>query len=31
MRSESRQGRSDFGVNAKRVRSYMAALKAKLG
>lgn len=31
MRSESRQGRSDFGVNAGRIRGYMAALKAKLG
>lgn len=30
MRSESRQGRSDFGVNAKRVRTYMAALQQKL-
>jgi uncharacterized protein (DUF1499 family) len=27
MRSVSRQGRSDFGVNAERVRAYMAALK----
>lgn len=31
MRSESRQGRSDFGVNAKRIARYMEALKAKLG
>lgn len=31
MRSESRQGRSDFGVNAARIRAYMAALKTKLG
>lgn len=31
MRSESRQGISDFGVNAARVRSYMAALKQQLG
>jgi uncharacterized protein (DUF1499 family) len=31
MRSESRQGLSDFGVNAARIRSYMAALKAALG
>jgi uncharacterized protein (DUF1499 family) len=31
MRSESRQGRSDFGVNAKRIRGYLAALKEKLG
>ena len=31
MRSESRQGRSDFGVNAKRIQRYMEALKARLG
>jgi uncharacterized protein (DUF1499 family) len=31
MRSESRQGRSDFGVNAGRVRAYMAKLKRQLG
>jgi uncharacterized protein (DUF1499 family) len=31
MRSESRQGISDFGVNAKRIRAYMAALKPNLG
>lgn len=31
MRSESRQGRSDFGVNAARIRAYMAALKRVLG
>jgi uncharacterized protein (DUF1499 family) len=31
MRSESRQGRSDFGVNAARIRAYMAALKLSLG
>ncbi len=31
MRSESRQGRSDFGVNASRVRAYMAKLKQQLG
>jgi uncharacterized protein (DUF1499 family) len=31
MRSESRQGRSDLGANAARIRSYMAALKARLG
>jgi uncharacterized protein (DUF1499 family) len=30
MRSESRQGISDFGVNAGRVRRYVAALKAQL-
>jgi uncharacterized protein (DUF1499 family) len=28
MRSVSRQGRSDFGVNAQRIRAYMTALKA---
>jgi uncharacterized protein (DUF1499 family) len=31
MRSVSRQGRSDFGVNAKRIRAYLEALKPKLG
>jgi len=31
VRSESRQGRSDFGVNAKRVRAYLAALRSRLG
>jgi uncharacterized protein (DUF1499 family) len=31
MRSVSRQGRGDFGVNAKRVRAYLAALKQRLG
>jgi len=31
MRSVSRQGRSDFGVNAQRIRTYMTALKAQLG
>jgi len=31
MRSESRQGISDFGVNAARLRSYLAALKSQLG
>jgi uncharacterized protein (DUF1499 family) len=30
VRSVSRQGRSDFGVNAKRIRAYMAALKPHL-
>lgn len=30
VRSESRQGTSDFGVNAKRIRAYTAALKQKL-
>lgn len=31
VRSESRQGRSDFGVNAKRVRAYLAELRARVG
>jgi uncharacterized protein (DUF1499 family) len=31
MRSVSRQGRSDFGVNAQRIRAYMTALKARVG
>ncbi|HYM03867.1 MAG TPA: DUF1499 domain-containing protein [Stellaceae bacterium] len=31
MRSESRQGRSDFGVNAKRIQRFMEALKPGLG
>ena len=31
MRSESRQGISDFGVNAKRIRAYFDALRQKLG
>jgi uncharacterized protein (DUF1499 family) len=31
MRSENRQGRSDFGVNADRIRAYMATLKRQLG
>ncbi len=30
VRSESRQGTSDFGVNAKRIRAYTEALKQKL-
>jgi uncharacterized protein (DUF1499 family) len=30
MRSLSRQGRSDFGVNAARIRRYMAALRRRL-
>lgn len=30
MRSESRQGMSDFGVNARRVRTYMGALQERL-
>lgn len=31
MRSLSRQGRSDFGVNAARICAYMAALRGRLG
>jgi uncharacterized protein (DUF1499 family) len=31
MRSLSRQGRSDFGVNAARIRAYMSALKKRSG
>jgi uncharacterized protein (DUF1499 family) len=31
MRSVSRQGRSDYGVNARRVRSYMAELRQRIG
>jgi uncharacterized protein (DUF1499 family) len=31
MRSLSRQGRSDFGVNAARIRAYMSALRKRLG
>lgn len=31
IRSESRQGLHDFGVNAKRVRGYIAALKSQPG
>jgi uncharacterized protein (DUF1499 family) len=31
MRSLSRQGRSDFGVNAARIRAYMGALKRRIG
>jgi uncharacterized protein (DUF1499 family) len=31
MRSTSRQGRSDYGVNAARIRAYMAALRQRLG
>ena len=31
MRSLSRQGRSDFGVNAARIRAFMAELKGRLG
>jgi uncharacterized protein (DUF1499 family) len=28
LRSSSRYGRSDFGVNAKRIRDYLTALRA---
>ena len=28
LRSSARQGRSDFGVNAARIRTYLAALRA---
>ena len=31
MRSTSRQGRSDFGVNAARIRAYMSALHQRIG
>ncbi|HIB56609.1 MAG TPA: DUF1499 domain-containing protein, partial [Alphaproteobacteria bacterium] len=31
MRSLSRVGRSDVGVNAERIREYMTALAAMLG
>jgi uncharacterized protein (DUF1499 family) len=31
MRSVSRQGRSDFGVNASRIRTYMTELKHRVG
>ena len=31
MRSEARQGRSDFGKNAERIRKYMAAVKPAVG
>ena len=31
MRSASRQGRSDFGVNAARIRAYMSALRKRIG
>jgi len=31
IRSLSRQGRSDFGVNAARIRLFMAALRDRLG
>jgi len=31
MRSTSRQGRSDYGVNAARIRAYLFALKKRIG
>jgi len=31
MRSTSRQGRSDYGVNAARIRAYLLALKKRIG
>jgi len=31
MRSTSRQGRSDYGVNAARIRAYFGALRKRLG
>lgn len=31
IRSVSRQGRSDFGVNARRIRNYLTALKTRVG
>ena len=31
MRSTSRQGRSDFGVNAARIRAYLVALRQRIG
>jgi uncharacterized protein (DUF1499 family) len=31
LRSSSRLGRSDFGVNAARVESYLSALRATTG
>ncbi len=31
MRSTSRQGRSDYGVNANRIRAYMTALRKRIG
>jgi uncharacterized protein (DUF1499 family) len=30
MRSASRQGRSDYGVNAARIRAYMRALRKRI-
>jgi uncharacterized protein (DUF1499 family) len=31
MRSASRKGSRDYGVNARRIRAYMAALRARIG
>jgi uncharacterized protein (DUF1499 family) len=31
MRSTSRQGRSDYGVNAARIRAFMGALRRRIG
>jgi uncharacterized protein (DUF1499 family) len=31
MRSTSRQGRSDYGVNAARIRAYLGALRKRIG
>lgn len=31
MRSTSRQGRSDYGVNAARIRAFMSALRQRIG
>jgi uncharacterized protein (DUF1499 family) len=31
MRSTSRQGRSDYGVNAARIRAYLVALRKRIG
>ena len=31
MRCTSRQGRSDYGVNAARIRAYMGALRKRIG
>ena len=31
MRSTSRQGLSDYGVNAARIRDYMSALRERIG
>ncbi|MFZ0113854.1 MAG: DUF1499 domain-containing protein, partial [Xanthobacteraceae bacterium] len=31
VRSTSRQGRSDYGVNAARIRAYLSALRKRIG